>query len=521
MTTEKIFVIGGHMSEDYSLHKYFLSHNLKSIHGNLWIKNPNIIKDNFCFSDHFAELINPSDVHPIENLVKEYPNSKFILNYRSLKDYTKKICEHLSLATKYSPTSWSWLNQTVSDIVIRINNTHFSNRKIVNYFKKNNLMSKLLVLRVDHNNNTIQYLLDSFLKLEGKKFINISHFSHVSTEARKKLINEYMEKYVEVCKNISIKHTEYDGYLDNIYFNYSFPLINDIKKTIYMTYKKKIPSFVFERWLKYNKEYDIDFNMDNDCIEFLKLNFNKNVSELFLKIDKGMYKADLWRICKLYLNTGVYADVDLVPYINLEDIDKKINFYTVIAIDDPMKNKSFFQAFMINNCMPKHPLFLVFIISFLTNKAWTMHNGPCYDMYNCVKYIIGEDVLEPNRIYYSSEIKIKIYIGDSEFNSKMIDLIYFPKDINYTIELHENPYNDTFSFEIKDNKLIVTRTDSTSGWGHYHNISIFFPGEATFNFLREEINYHVKNPHVGAFVTKNGKRVLDSRDPRYFLNNGW
>ena len=42
------------------------------------------------------------------------------------------------------------------------------------------------------------------------------------------------------------------------------------------------------------------FSLDKDCLDFLETNFNNNIYNLFNKIDKGMYKADLWRICKLF-----------------------------------------------------------------------------------------------------------------------------------------------------------------------------------------------------------------------------
>ena len=41
-------------------------------------------------------------------------------------------------------------------------------------------------------------------------------------------------------------------------------------KTIYMTYKKDIPQFVYDRWLDINKNYKIDFSKDKDCTDFLK-----------------------------------------------------------------------------------------------------------------------------------------------------------------------------------------------------------------------------------------------------------
>ena len=43
-----------------------------------------------------------------------------------------------------------------------------------------------------------------------------------------------------------------------------------VNKTIFMTYKKKIPDIVFDRWKKLNPDYNIVFSLDNDCINFLK-----------------------------------------------------------------------------------------------------------------------------------------------------------------------------------------------------------------------------------------------------------
>ena len=72
-------------------------------------------------------------------------------------------------------------------------------------------------------------------------------------------------------------------------------------KTIYMTYKKPIPSLVYDRWKKLNNSYEIEFSLDKDCILFLQKNFNDYIVKLFEYIPHGMYKADLWRLCKLYI----------------------------------------------------------------------------------------------------------------------------------------------------------------------------------------------------------------------------
>ena len=87
-----------------------------------------------------------------------------------------------------------------------------------------------------------------------------------------------------------------------------------------MTYHSQLPPVVMKRWLDLNPEYKIDFSLDNECIQFIDSELSRSISELFMHIPRGMYKADLWRLCKLYIHGGVYADVDLVPFCaNIKD----------------------------------------------------------------------------------------------------------------------------------------------------------------------------------------------------------
>ena len=91
-------------------------------------------------------------------------------------------------------------------------------------------------------------------------------------------------------------------------------------KTIYLTYKKEIPNLVFDRWKQYNKGYNIEFSLDEECILFLNENFNSYIVNLFKQMKRGSHKSDLWRLCKLYINSGVYADVDIVPFLDIDSL---------------------------------------------------------------------------------------------------------------------------------------------------------------------------------------------------------
>ena len=258
----------------------------------------------------------------------------------------------------------------------------------------------------------------------------------------------------------------------------------------------------------------IEFNLDHDCVNFLEKHFNSYVANLFKQIPRGMYKADLWRLCKLYINGGVYADVDLVPYLNISSLDKNISFYSCLAID----NKSIFQAFMVNFSKPRNPLILHFLISFLYNNPYMYTNGPTVDMYNCIKNNLNGQSVLPGRKYELNEIKIPVTIGSSDTNVKIVHLYYFPNnnDYNYSVKLNSNTnnYKDDFKFEIINSRLIVTRIDESTGWGHDHSCNICIQS-------RESIFLFKENKSGECYVTHNNNKILDSRDPTYARNRGW
>ena len=288
-----------------------------------------------------------------------------------------------------------------------------------------------------------------------------------------------------------------------------------VNKTIYMTYKKPIPQFVCDRWTELNTDYKIDFSLDSDCIDFLQEYFNGYVVNLFKSIPNGMYKADLWRLCKLYINGGVYADVDLVPYLNIDNLDKQITFYSCLDIN----NDSIFQAFIINFSKPRNPLIFIFLLSFLINNPYTYGNGPTYDMYNCIKYNLNNILINSETKYEIDEVKINIHVGSSEMNNKKINLYFFPQDIEYDITVKENVYEDKFEFTIKDNILNVKRIDLDSGWDHNHSIDIVIKSRESMYFFKENIGPN--NNWVTSYVTLNSQKILDSRDINYHNNKGW
>lgn len=271
-----------------------------------------------------------------------------------------------------------------------------------------------------------------------------------------------------------------------------------------MTYKKDVPFKVFSRWTNLNPDYTIDFSLDQDCYDFLKEEYNEEVATLFQTIPRGMHKADLWRLFKIYKNGGVYADVDLVPYIKLNTYDPTV-FYSCMAIN----NKSVFQAFMMTP--PKNPLILSFMISFLLRHPYKPRwgiNGPCNDLYNCIKYNTG--TLLGERLYTIDQVKIPIPIDPSTTSIKRISLGYFPPDVTPTFKMNTDI---PFTIKIENSVLCVERCDG-HGWNKNFTCELILESAKVYLFKEKG-----RFPYCNVF-DKN-KKLLDSRDPEYFKNKGW
>lgn len=82
-----------------------------------------------------------------------------------------------------------------------------------------------------------------------------------------------------------------------------------------------------ESWKILNKDYKYMFFDDTECRQFIKENFNSDVTKAFDCLIPGAFKADLFRYCFLYIHGGVYSDVDnicMTPIDNFINEDDKL-----------------------------------------------------------------------------------------------------------------------------------------------------------------------------------------------------
>ena len=110
-----------------------------------------------------------------------------------------------------------------------------------------------------------------------------------------------------------------------------------IPLNIYLTWStKELPIKMQEnvdRMRIVNPEFNVQFFDDNDCRKFIQNNFPEDILTAFDTLKPGAYKADLWRLCILYINGGIYVDIKLNCINNFKFIalTEKEHF----AIDKP------------------------------------------------------------------------------------------------------------------------------------------------------------------------------------------
>jgi hypothetical protein len=159
-----------------------------------------------------------------------------------------------------------------------------------------------------------------------------------------------------------------DNYIDNIF---KFPILKlnskiksiKIPKRIIQTWKHKDlnPEFqkIVDVWKTNNPDYEYILFDDNECKEFIKDNFDREILNTYNYIVPGAYKADLFRYCYLYINGGVYIDIDTLCIGKLDDfLLPNVEFIAPIDLNSN-PNEGYHNIFNSFICsIPKHSILL-------------------------------------------------------------------------------------------------------------------------------------------------------------------
>jgi len=143
---------------------------------------------------------------------------------------------------------------------------------------------------------------------------------------------------------------------------------------IYQTwYTKELPPKMRERveiLKSQNPRFTHHLYDDNDCREFIKTHFRPDVLWAYDSLIPGAYKADLWRLCVLFINGGIYMDIKLICAngFKLIELTEKDHFVK----DRPVN--SIFNSLMVSQ---KGNIFLFKCIRQIVENVKNNYYGNC------------------------------------------------------------------------------------------------------------------------------------------------
>lgn len=196
----------------------------------------------------------------------------------------------------------------------------------------------------------IQYLINNDEKVKNIIINNhanqwnticslVVYSSKLQINYKKDMILYLNEKYDSIPKNIEeqcLHKLQGSNTIANININLNswlYILLEEnigynIPKIVWQTWKDNniVPEVQnnINKMKKINPEYDFRLVTDIECDKFIKENFNNQIYQAYLNINPkyGAAKADFWRYCVLYINGGIYLDLDSFIEEKLSNIIK-------------------------------------------------------------------------------------------------------------------------------------------------------------------------------------------------------
>ena len=152
-----------------------------------------------------------------------------------------------------------------------------------------------------------------------------------------------------------------------------------------------------KRWLDLNTNIRMEWFDDDDCIAFMKTQ-SSQIYDAYVTLKPTAFKADLFRLCILYENGGMYVDAQTMPYASIREMlrgcydDNQRHVFVSVLDRTP---GGIHNGFIF--CSRKHPFIyraIERIIENVKNRDYTDHvlgvTGPIC-LYRAINDVLGRD----------------------------------------------------------------------------------------------------------------------------------
>ena len=155
-----------------------------------------------------------------------------------------------------------------------------------------------------------------------------------------------------------------------------------IPRNLFLTWSTKdLPDFLaanLETLRTQNPELTVQLFDDTDCRYFLETYFHIDVLRAFDALKPGAFKADLWRLCILYIYGGIYMDIKLQSKIPLIQLLTREYF----VYDGNFKKAGIQYSSVYNGLItskPSNPFLLKAIVNIVINVSKQFYGQTPYE----------------------------------------------------------------------------------------------------------------------------------------------
>ena len=253
--------------------------------------------------------------------------------------------------------------------------------------------------------------------------------------------------------------------------------VYEIPKIIHQSYKHSLRLTnvkACQSWKYLNPSFTYKYWNDDDCRNLIKENFSKDVFKVYDRLYAGAFKADIFRLCVLYLEGGVWADISTLCMSPINLLLSE-NIKLVTAYDGPAQNDEFigviWQAFIVSS---KGSPIIKSILDFTVNKLlntqeyerlypWFKHKNCIHGPLTVTGPIVfaaalnifmgraASDIFEENT--YEGGIKILSHTSQyvSDFGKNIL-LIKYP---NFLKDRYNTHYSEYYKYGCVIKKPVV------------------------------------------------------------------
>lgn len=265
----------------------------------------------------------------------------------------------------------------------------------------------------------IFYILLSIIIVFSLIYIKINHDTC-------KCYQDVKNKYKNIKSKYTIEKIKEENFVDK----------NILQ--IYFQGREKVPGYVFKNMEERNEKLGWKYHFyDEEMIkDYLLINYGKEYVDKLNSFEKYAHKADLFRLCWLYHNGGIYLDIDIELLVNadklLKDsldnftlshtVIKRNNYETFISKIFVLNHKSLLNGLIIVN--KGNELLKKCIEKIMMIKREDLNNN-YQEILFLMQDTLGED------FKYSFEERYTFFENGSKFYNKKGEHIANEKYKNY------------------------------------------------------------------------------------------